>query len=282
MATPKNSQQAFSNLQNYQSKIQAPDQLLSSYNEKLGVPAAQQQVSGLRQAITNTTNLLNQIPGSVYGRTANSLVTSGQAGRQIAGESAPVQQNLANQGNQYSEAQGAYDRLTQQAQAQAGLAQQGQQDQLQALQGIYSNLYTREQDALARQLEKQKLAEQARQFNASLKASSGSGGGGPSINLGGGSNSRSTSSDLKNRAMTDVGQLMGRKGSADFYREISAIYKSAGYGNNYDKAKLELIRSSFPGLFSGNKLKQSNIDKLIANLTASSQTSNKNFSARRR
>lgn len=140
-------QQAIANQKN-------PFDLLQGRENALGIPGQQQQVSGLRQAITNTTNLLNQIAPGVQGRTANSLVTAAQANRMIQNESAPVQQQLQNLGVQASDAQSVLNNLMNQATGEANMQEQGQQDVLKnltSLQGLVS--------------QQQQFAEQIRQFN---------------------------------------------------------------------------------------------------------------------
>src|SRR3990167_1905021 len=148
------SDKALKQLQDYIAGQQNPLDILTGRQTALGVPQAQQQVSGLRQAITNTTNLLNQIAPSVQGRTANSLVTSAQAGRMIANEQAPVQADLGRLGQQAGDAQSGLDNLLKQAQGEAGVAIEGQQQNVGNLQQIYQNIFGQQQ-----------FSESMRQFN---------------------------------------------------------------------------------------------------------------------
>lgn len=168
---PANSSAALAALQGFQKKSLSPDAMLQRQYQTLGVPGQQQQVSGLRQAITNTTNLLNQVAPSVYGRTGQSLVTTAQAGRQIQNEQAPIQQNLSGLGTQYSNANADLSTNEGRAQAMAQLEQQGQEAKLSGLKDIYSALYQKEQDALARKLKEREMNESIRQFNAQLAES---------------------------------------------------------------------------------------------------------------
>lgn len=161
MQPATNSQQAMSNLQAYQQGLQTPDQQLSSEQNTLGVGQAQQQVSGLRQAINNTTNLLNQVAPSVQGRTQNSLVTSAQAGKLISNEEAPIQQNLAKNTSDYNDANQNYTQLEQQAEARANADLSSQNTQMSYLQNIYNDLYGKETASQA-------AATQAQQFQADL------------------------------------------------------------------------------------------------------------------
>lgn len=139
---PSGSDALLKQIQDQLGKIQNPYDLLQQREQALGIPAAQQQVSGLRSAITNTTNLLNKIAPSVEGRTANSLVTSAQANRMIQNESAPVQQQLSTLGTQEQNAQSALSNLMSQANSEATMQSTGQQDvlkNLSSLQGMMAS-----------------------------------------------------------------------------------------------------------------------------------------------
>jgi hypothetical protein len=157
------SQDALTQLQQAQGGAKSAADILAGSRQQLGVNAAQDTVSGLRGAITNTTKLLNQVAPSVMGRTANSLVTNAQATRQIANEQQPIAQNLSQQSTDYNNAQNDYGRLSQEASDQANAAYGDQQNKVSYLQNLYNSLYGREQDAA-------KMAEQQRQFNESLTA----------------------------------------------------------------------------------------------------------------
>lgn len=148
-------------LQSAQAAQVTPEQAQQQANDALGVNAAQQTVTGLRGAIQRTTSLLNNVAPSVYGRTENSLVTSAQAGRQIANEQAPIQQDLSKNTADFTNAENDYKDLEGKAQAQASAKLADQGSRLSFLQQVYQNLYGQEQDAA-------KAAEQKRQFDATL------------------------------------------------------------------------------------------------------------------
>lgn len=168
MPPATSSAQALGNLQSAQSQAQTPDQIMQSTDQQLGVGAAQGQVSGLRQAITNTTNLLNGVAPSVEGRTQNSLVTDAQAGKQIQNESAPIQATLTGQNTALSNDQSDLSSLLSQASTEAGLKAQGQSDKLTNLESIYKDLYGQEQDAAAAAEKQAQDAEAKRQFDATM------------------------------------------------------------------------------------------------------------------
>lgn len=170
------SSQALGNIQSFQGSMQSGQDIYKANEQSLGIPQAQQQVSGLRQAITNTTNLLNQVAPSVYGRTQNSLVTSAQAGRQIANEQAPISQELGKESTDLTNADTNYKDLLGQATTLSDLQDKSQQEKLSGLGAIYDRLYAQEKDTSAgkaaqdqfaaqQALEQQKLSEQQREFN---------------------------------------------------------------------------------------------------------------------
>lgn len=174
MPPATNSTQALNNLTSLQKNMQDPSQMQTAQEQQLGVPAAQQQVSGLRQAITNTTNLLNQIPSGVMGRTGGSLVTQAQANSQIQNEQAPVSQELNTMGTNLGNQTSDLNTLLSQATTKAGLEEQGQSDKLGLAKDIYTALLGKEQASASQKLEQQKLSEQEREFNLTPQSGSGS------------------------------------------------------------------------------------------------------------
>lgn len=219
---PTTSAAALQNLQSAQSSQQSPDQILQGENQSLGVNGAEQQVSGLRQAITSTTNLLNNVAPSVYGRTGNSLVTDAQAGKQIQNESAPIQSTLSGQNTALSNDQSSLSNLISQASTLAGLKQQGQNDTLTNLENIYKDLYGQEQDKAAGSLEQQKLAEQVREANLSAATSSAKA-------------STPSAADLKQQDMSGAAQFLQQRSGGDGHVSQStwnaalAQWNGAGY-----------------------------------------------------
>lgn len=167
---PATSQDALTQLQQTQAGAKSAADILNSQKQQYGVQAAQDTVGGLRSAITNTTRLLNQVAPSVMGRTANSLVTSAQANRQIANEQQPIAQNLSQQTQDYGNAQSDYDRLLQQATGAANMEYGDQQNKLSYMQNLYNTLFSREESARQAAAAEAVRQEQIRQFNAQLAA----------------------------------------------------------------------------------------------------------------
>lgn len=249
---PSTSQDALSQLQQFQASAKSPTDIYNNEAQQLGVPQAQQNISGLRGAIQATTRTLNNVAPSVMGRTANSLVTSAQANRQIGNEQAPISQQLSTQNTALGNATQDYGNAEQRAEAAANLSLQGQGQQESYLQNIYNALYSREQDAA-------KLAEQQREADmqaaTARAAGSGTSGLSPSFNFGGDSGVTAPtpaappqSDAIKQQATTAVMSLLGTNNKNLIQQTISAIQKSAGYGNTYDKLKLQLIQNLQPDL----------------------------------
>lgn len=176
------SAQALQNLQSFQGSEKSPTDLLQSQEQSLGVPQAQQQVSGLRSAIQNTTNLLNQVAPSVYGNTQNSLVTDAQANQQIQNRQAPLNSQLNTEGTQYTNAESDANNAQSQADTLAQLEATGQSGQEAYLQQIYQNLYGQESDAANRAEDLQKAnisaSSSGNSLSPSLASIQGSSGGG--------------------------------------------------------------------------------------------------------
>jgi len=168
---PSTSQDALTQLQQTQANSKGAADILNSQKQQYGVQGAQDTVQGLRGAITNTTRLLNQVAPSVMGRTANSLVTSAQANRQVANEQQPIAQNLNQQTQDYGNAQSDYDRALQQATGAANMEYGDQQNKLSYMQNLYNTLFSREESAKQAAAQEAARQEQIRQFNAQLAAS---------------------------------------------------------------------------------------------------------------
>lgn len=195
------SQQALGNLQSAQASQKSPDQIYQQESGSLGLPAAQQQVTGLRGAINNTTSLLQRVVPSVMGRTGDSLVTSAQADRQVANEQAPLNTQLNQENQDYSGASTDYNNLLGQVNTLTGNDITGQQNQLSYLQGVYGDLSASEQAAVQNQLARDQL-------NAQKAAASGGG-----ISLGGGLSGASGSSGSSGSAVP----IVNSKNSAGGY-----------------------------------------------------------------
>lgn len=254
-----NSTQALSNLQTFQQGMKTPDQLLQADQSGLGVNQAQQQVQGLRSAITNTTNLLQQVAPSIQGRTANSLVTTAQADKQVANESAPIQSNLTTQEGNYNEANQDYSNLEQQAEAKANAEEQGNEQQLSTLQNIYGDLYTQEQNTLQQQQAAAAEAEQKREFDAQLAASNAAAGSNASsyIPAGTGNSGPAGAKATDPNEQAAYNNLQQIKASAGnnaqaVISDYRATLDSALRGNAVDKLKVGMYKKLFPQLFPSN------------------------------
>lgn len=168
--TATNSAQAMSNLQSFTGNMQSPEASLQHQEQQLGVQADQGQVQGLQGAIANTNHVLSQVAPSVMGRTANSLVTSAQADKQITNEQAPLNTQLNQENQDYGVANTAYTNALGQAESLAQADQTAQTNKAGYLQNIYNNLYTQEQNKAASDAAAAAAATQNSQFQQTLAA----------------------------------------------------------------------------------------------------------------
>ena len=200
---------ALSAVNSAQANQQTPDQIMNQENTALGVPQAQQQVSGLQQAITNTTNLLNQVAPTVEGNTANSLVTASQQGQQIANQSAPIQADLSSDTSAYNTANANYTNLEGQAEnlANADLTQQN--DQITNLENMEQEAQNQLDSMLSANSNTDQLNAQEQEYQAELSANSGG-----NITIGGnsGSTTPTSTSNGKTSSTSNTGAQMVAKG----------------------------------------------------------------------
>lgn len=111
-----------------------------------------------------------------------------------------------------------------------------------------SALGLRQQD-IDNDYRQQQLAEQQRQFNEQLAQSRAAAASANSFSptLGGGGGQAPAAQDpLKARAFAAVSDLLGTKNTGLISKTYDAIRKSAGYGNAYDKLKLQLLETLYP------------------------------------
>jgi len=138
---------------------------LNSALSQFGVPEIRNTVSGLRTAVTNTSNALNAVDPSVTGRTQGSLVTEAQREKQVANERAPIAGQLSDQTHALD--QGQQDLTT--ALGQATTSATNKVNDYNAgrsnLESEYGMAYKTEQDKAAAQLAAQQEAEKVREFN---------------------------------------------------------------------------------------------------------------------
>lgn len=238
---PQNSRDALGQLQSFQSTRRKPQDVLRESEERLGIPTATQRQVGLRGAITNTENLLKNVDPSVSGRTQGSLVTDAQKQRLIALEREPIAGQFTEQSRALENETANVAELNRRALQESQLAVSADDARQNELQSLYQALYKQEQDQIAREQADRAFAEQQRQFNAGLKAS-GSGSNALASLLGQQAQSQPAQDDIKLQAQADVARLL-TKDKARVQREYEAIRQSAGFGNTYDKMKLQLLES---------------------------------------
>lgn len=219
------SAQALQALNQYQSGMKDPNQVINDAQTAAGIPQAQQQVTGLQGAIQNTQNLLKQVAPSIMGRTANSLVTSAQADKQITNEQTPLNDQLNTENTDYGNQETALEQARSDADTKAQAEITGNQGQLAALQDLYKTLSGNEQAQAA-------LAEQQREA-AATRAATTSSGASPSFGgatLGGGPAGTIAKNSAGGYAITNAagkGETMAQYLAANGYSSASSIASAA-------------------------------------------------------
>lgn len=226
---------ALAALTSAQGSALSPEAAMDQANQQAGVPQAQQQVSGLRGALQNTTNLLGQVAPSVYGRTGNSLVTDAQASKIIGNEQAPLNEQLNRENTDYGNAEQDFQNDSTTAAQRASAILGGQQNNISNYSDLYKSLLGDEEN-------KASLAEQAREFNATPHGSTSDGGlslGGLAGLLGGGSGGTTGSGVSRDNSGGFQFTLNGKPATA-------AAYIQSQGGNFNDLTQL-LAGSKNPG-----------------------------------
>lgn len=171
-----NVQDAYSQLQSFNSSRPAATSFTDQANQQYGVDAANKQVSGLQTTIGNLQNAAAAVAPSVAGRTSGTFTTQGQRDALVNREQTPIYTQLNQQGQQLGQAQ------TAQVQAQGMASQMAQslaaqdQQKYQTLLDQYNaanaaDQFQKQMQAQAAQAasdqayRQQQLAEQVREFN---------------------------------------------------------------------------------------------------------------------
>lgn len=138
----------------------------SALNDALkqyGIPEIRQNVAGLRTTVANTTNALKSVDPSVTGRTQGSLVTEAQRQRQVNTERAPIADQLGTFSGQLNDSERNLNEATGQANQLASNKVNDYNMGRQALQSQYDTAYKAEQDAAAREAQRQAFEYQKQQ-----------------------------------------------------------------------------------------------------------------------
>lgn len=169
---------AQSNLSQFQKTQKSASDLYSGAEAELGVQGARDTASRTKQALNLTQGLINNLPGSVTGRTQGSLVSEAQRQRLLANEMQPLTNQYNIQGGQYSDQQNALNALLGQAAQKSGLQYQSQTDRYNQLNDIYKTLLGQQNTAYGQLSSAQEMRnfylgqqESVRQFNEQLAES---------------------------------------------------------------------------------------------------------------
>ena len=245
---PPNSQSVLDELRNFQGSRRKATDILKESETRLGLPQATQRQQGLRTAIANTENLIKAVEPSVSGRTGGSLVTEAQKTRLVGLERQPLDSAFSEQ-NKALEGESAMASELQRRALQESQLQLSEDDAKQnAMQGAYSMLYQREQDAVAK-AERDRAFQEAQRQSAAQSSSLASLLGGNTGTLGAattgfGKPTNPTDQDAYNDVRT---RISGDDGA--IRSDYAATLDSARRGNMRDKAKIQFYHALRPDLF---------------------------------
>lgn len=156
----QNSADVLTQLRGFQANRRKPQDILIEEETKLGLPSAQQRLTGLRSAIGNTENLLRNVDPSVTGRTSGTFTTEAQRSRLVAKEREPISEQFREQSRALEGETATTSDIANRALKSAQLGISDLDARENSLRALYGSLYQREQDESAR-LERERAARAA-------------------------------------------------------------------------------------------------------------------------
>jgi hypothetical protein len=118
----------YGNVENFDSTAKNPLDMYNAALDSLGIGDARTRVTGLRESLLNTENLLRNVEGDVAGRTQESLVTENQKRRLVAMEQQPLAQQADIQGRNLEVALADYKDIMAEGKAKTEMEYEYQRD----------------------------------------------------------------------------------------------------------------------------------------------------------
>lgn len=243
------------------SSYKAPDagSVLTQAQGQAGLPAAQQRVSDLQGSVKNLQSSLDAVDPSVTGRTSGTFTTEGQRSALVNKEQAPIQTNLTSASGDLNTATGNLNTANANANTYASAILGQNQQQYQQLLDQYNAAAAEEKQQETVREYNATLADQQAQEAAAAKVaaggtSAGTGNGAtPASNTPDPTKAKNLSGGKSQQDAADAVQSLLLSNNANLIKStVSAIAKSAQYGNTYDQYKLELLQTpEFTKLYKG-------------------------------
>lgn len=241
--------------------VQNPIDVYNRMTEQLGIGDVRTRVTNMRREIANSEALLGGVSESVAGRTSGSLVTEAQRQALVNQERNPIQSLLSTQGRNLDLENQSLADLIGQADKMTGYTVQGESTQRQSLLDRLTGARERErvEEERRRAEEETKrwwenfnreraeadraFALQQAQFNEAKRQASANLAALTRQNSGGGAKAapKAQTNPMEQAAYNEVRNMLNSGDQNRINREIAAINKSAGFGNQKDKAKLVYI-----------------------------------------
>lgn len=147
-----------------------PTTLYDKAQNELGVGEVRGRVGNLRTSLLNTENLLNNVEGSVQGRTQGSLVTEAQRQRLTALERNPIMSQYNKLSGDYGKEDANLKDLLGQASQRSQMGYQADTDKGNSIFQMYQAAMGKEAEARRQAEADRAYAESVRQFNAQMAA----------------------------------------------------------------------------------------------------------------
>lgn len=248
------SQQAYQSLQDYSSKRRTTQDIQKEAETKYNIPGITSRLSNLRSLVGNLESSVENVDPSVTARVQGGYGTEAQRQALVNRERAPILGDLSKQQGAMGQAQQEFSLSSSLADNLARSLRSDDEAGYQRLLDQYNAATAQEQAAEAKRQWEAQQAEQRRQFDVEQRASAKAASGGYDLSgilgaLGGGTTSTgggSSQSDLTQAAYNELQSMVTSKDAARIKREYESISKSAGYGNQKDKIKLQLIGQKYP------------------------------------
>lgn len=271
---PPSSADAYTALTGYNNTRQKTEDIYKGAQDKYDIGGFTSRLSNLRGLVGNLQSSVEAVDPSVTGRTAGTFTTEGQRQALVSKERQPILGSLAKEQGALGTEQEAYNTASGLASQLASAKINEDQTTYQRLLDQYNAAKAAEQAAEEKrrweaqmEAQRQAAAEDARRWEATMAQSKAAASAAGHYDVG----DDKKDSGANPQQKTAQSQLTAMFKSNDvnrIAREITAITKSAGYGNTLDKLKLQLL-GNYANTEYGNILSQAqrlrNTNQILAN-----------------
>jgi len=271
VGTPTTSADAMKQMQDFNSSRMSLSDIYRRSEDEVGVGKAQQRANELKALASGTEKLIKNVDPSVTGRMQGSMATEAQRQRLVNLETQPLSELYRTQTGAYETGKSEYENALSRAQQLASQRYGSDTEKYNMLKDLYGTLQGQESAAEEKrryEAEMQRIAAEAaedtRRWEAQMAEARQARNTAPSFNLGDYFSQQQKQSSqqaqtqanqaMQQEAYNSVKNMLASKDPKRIEREIAAITKSAGYGNQRDKLKLEAIAQLGGSKYKGKKV----------------------------